>query len=416
MNFDIVVRKVLVAVAWLSCVQVAAGRAAGLGPAAQWSGDDYANRTLRRLKTCVENQQYQHQGLCCLNCDAGTYVHQACSRELEVGLCKPCHGMTYTEHSNGMNRCLPCTHCHEMATVSCTSTTDTKCQCKPGSFCVPDQACEVCKRCARCKAGDEEVQKCTAFSNTVCRKRFPSTTELSPPLLPTPAPGSPELIERALSQRLPPSLHQDESGATAEERQNDQNAGLEGGEDPRPESRPLLQETQDEDRGLGDSLPNTTSSSQTSLSALPTVTASPSSSNSSSRSSPHPSPTPTQTLLMIRLQMRLLPLLGSEKSLRKSFDLFDEYLDVRIHNKFFRLIGVSDNHIRLAEGAPPGDKVYDLLKSWMQREGLKADINNLLDALLSMDQRRSADEHRLRQARRFIYRYINENTGLQKWC
>ena len=77
--------------------------------------------------------------------------------------------------------------------------------------------------------------------------------------------------------------------------------------------------------------------------------------------------------------------------MRKSFDLFDEYLDVRIHNKFFRLIGVSDNHIRLAEGAPPGDKVYDLLKSWMQREGLKADINNLLDALLSMDQRRSAE-------------------------
>ncbi|CAL8406128.1 unnamed protein product [Arctogadus glacialis] len=439
MNFDLVVRKVLVAVAWLSCVQVA-GRAAGLGPAAQWSGDDYANRTLRRLKTCVENQQYQHQGLCCLNCDAGTYVHQACSRELEVGLCKPCQGVTYTEHSNGMNRCLPCTHCRsdEMETVSCTSTTDTKCQCKSGSFCVPDQACEVCKRCARCKAGDEEVQKCTAFSNTVCRKRFPSTTELSPPLLPTPAPGSPELIaipivlilvlifcgllvwflikrrsscERPCSKPLCESseivkIPIDESGATAEERQNDQNAGLEGGEDPRPESRPLLQETQagmskacppgeDEDRGLGDSLPNTTSSSQTSLSALPTVTASPSSSTSSSRSSPHPSPTPTQTLLPTAmndpLQMRLLPLLGSEKSLRKSFDLFDEYLDVRIHNKFFRLIGVSDNHIRLAEGAPPGDKVYDLLKSWMQREGLKADINNLLDALLSMDQRRSAE-------------------------
>lgn len=74
---------------------------------------------------------------------------------------------------------------------------------------------------------------------------------------------------------------QGESGATAEERQNNQNAGLEG-EESRPESRPLLQETQpgmtkasppleDEDRGLGDSLPNTTSSSQTSLSGLPTL-------------------------------------------------------------------------------------------------------------------------------------------------
>lgn len=78
------------------------------------------------------------------------------------------------------------------------------------------------------------------------------------------------------------SRKQDESGATAEERQNNQNAGLEG-EESRPESRPLLQETQpgmtkasplleDEDRGLGDSLPNTTNSSQTSLSGLPTLT------------------------------------------------------------------------------------------------------------------------------------------------
>lgn len=88
------------------------------------------------------------------------------------------------------------------------------------------------------------------------------------------------------------SSAQDESGATAEERQNNQNAGLEG-EESRPESRPLLQETQggmtkasppleDEDRGLGDSLPNTTSSSQTSLSALPTA--------ASSGNTPHQSP------------------------------------------------------------------------------------------------------------------------------
>uniref|UniRef100_A0A8C5A3M0 Tumor necrosis factor receptor superfamily, member a n=1 Tax=Gadus morhua TaxID=8049 RepID=A0A8C5A3M0_GADMO len=357
------------------CVCVAAGRAAGLGPAAQWSGDDYANRTLRRLKTCVENQQYQHQGLCCLNCDAGTYVHQACSRELEVGLCKPCHGMTYTEHSNGMNRCLPCTHCRsdEMATVSCTSTTDTKCQCKPGSFCVPDQACEVCKRCARYETACVEPASPSLPSSGREWRHGGGAAER-----PERRPGG----RRGPPARVPPAAAGDPGG---------HEQGLPPGED--------------EDRGLGDSLPNTTSSSQTSLSALPTVTASPSSSNSSSRSSPHPSPTPTQTLLPTAM-----------KSLRKSFDLFDEYLDVRIHNKFFRLIGVSDNHIRLAEGAPPGDKVYDLLKSWMQREGLKADINNLLDALLSMDQRRSADEHRLRQARRFIYRYINENTGLQKWC
>lgn len=74
-----------------------------------------------------------------------------------------------------------------------------------------------------------------------------------------------------------------------------------------------------------------------------------------------------------------------------SFDLFDVYLDVRIHNKFFRTIGVSDNHIRIAENGVPADKVYELLKNWMQKQGLKADINDLLDALLSLDQRRSAE-------------------------
>lgn len=37
----------------------------------------------------------------------------------------------------------------EMETSSCTSTTDTQCQCRSGTFCVPDQACEVCKRCAK---------------------------------------------------------------------------------------------------------------------------------------------------------------------------------------------------------------------------------------------------------------------------
>lgn len=74
-----------------------------------------------------------------------------------------------------------------------------------------------------------------------------------------------------------------------------------------------------------------------------------------------------------------------------SFDLFDVYLDVQIHNKFFRAIGVSDNHIRIAEGGAQSDKVYELLKNWMQKQGLKADINDLLQALLDLDQLRSAE-------------------------
>ncbi|KAM4719202.1 tumor necrosis factor receptor superfamily, member a [Anableps anableps] len=443
MNFDPVVGTLFVAVAALTVCRAAEP------PAPQWSGDDYRNLTLRRLKTCVENEQYLHQGLCCLNCKEGTFVKKPCERDLEQGSCLSCeHGQTYTEHPNGMTRCLPCTHCRldETVITPCTTTTDTKCQCKPSTFCVPDQACEVCKRCAKCKAGEEEVKKCTPFSNTVCRKRDPSPTETvtarSPPV-PDPPTNAWFLVLMVLicfmviviiaviwwflrkqhSCDVPWSKSScdsseivkipiDESGATAEEKQNNQNAGLEG-EEPRPESRPLLQETQagmtkacppleDEDRGLGDSLPNTTSSSQTSLSALPTA--------ASSGSTPHQSPAGFRQLPSDTddpLGHRLVPLLGSEKSLRKSFDLFDEYLDVRIHNKFFRLIGISDNYIRIAENSIPGDKVYDLLKCWMQKQGLKADINDLLEALLSMDQRRSAECIAYTALRRGYYKHAD---------
>ncbi|XP_040013825.1 tumor necrosis factor receptor superfamily, member a [Xiphias gladius] len=444
MNLDPVTGKLFVLVATLLTGLVCH---AADPPASQWSGDEYRNLTLRRHRACVENKQYLHQGLCCLNCQAGTFVQKACERDQEQGTCLPCeHGQTYTEHSNGMNRCLPCTHCRldEIETAPCTTTTDTRCQCRQNTFCVPDQACEVCKRCAKCKPGEEEVRRCTSFSNTVCRKQDLSPTETSPALLPTPTPSSPAdivipicvflalilliglavwwFLIRQRSFEIPCSKSRcdsseivkipiDESGATAEERQNNQNAGLEG-EESRPESRPLLQETQagmsksappeDEDRGLGDSLPNTTSSSQTSLSALPTA--------ASSGNTPHQSPNAFRVApgdMDDPLRRRLVPLQGSEKSLKKSFDLFDEYLDVRIHNKFFRMIGVSDNHIRIAENGAPGDKVYELLKSWMQRQGLKADINNLLDTLLSMDQRRSAESIASTALQRGYYKHAD---------
>uniref|UniRef100_A0A3Q2YJA6 Tumor necrosis factor receptor superfamily, member a n=1 Tax=Hippocampus comes TaxID=109280 RepID=A0A3Q2YJA6_HIPCM len=412
-------------------------RASEQPPSAQWSApsdEAFKNLTvLRRHRTCVENQQYHYQGLCCLNCQAGTTSIFTLKR--------------FAKRNIFQNMCLPCVWLtDEMETASCTTTSDTKCQCRAGTFCVPDQACEVCKRCAKCKAGEEEVKKCTHFSNTVCRKRdpFPTQTPLdrTPPTPTSPADISSNAFPLCVAARprfrgdvvalltLCPLLTGakshcdtseiikipiDESAPTAEECQNSRNAGLEG-DHSRPESRPLLQETQagmtnnkaspspeDEDRGLGDSLPNTTSSSQTSLSAMPTA-ASSGDSPASCRISP------AAIVRVARkkedpLQHRLLPLQESEKSLKKSFDLFDKYLDVRIHNKFFRMIGVSDNHIRLAENGAAGDKVYELLKNWMQRQGLKADINHLLQALLDLDQRRSAESIASEALRRGYYKH-----------
>ncbi|KAG7256007.1 hypothetical protein CRUP_009370 [Coryphaenoides rupestris] len=219
-----------------------------------------------------------------------TFVVKACTRDQEQGSCSNCdHGQTYTEHSNGMNRCLPCTHCR---------------------------------------------------------------TEVS---------GGPAVRFR-----------------------NDADA-------------PSEKKGKKEEETSLSALPNALTAAAAAATA--SSSSSPSSSSScSSGGSPHHSPARPEAAPHRH---------GSEKSLRKSFDLFDEYLDVRIHNKFFRFIGVSDNRIVIAEGVPPGDKVYDLLKSWMQREGLKADINGLLDALLSMDQRRSAESIACAALQKGYYRHAD---------
>lgn len=45
-------------------------------PASQWSGEDSKNITVLRYRICQENEQYPHQGLCCLNCQAGKDVNK----------------------------------------------------------------------------------------------------------------------------------------------------------------------------------------------------------------------------------------------------------------------------------------------------------------------------------------------------
>lgn len=399
------------------------------------------NQTAKQ-HVCVENQQYPHKGFCCENCEAGTYVKEKCTADLEKGTCERCKEGTYAEHPTGMDQCLQCSPCPagQIITEACTNTRDTKCECKSGTFCLPDEPCEVCKKCTRCKADETEERPCTPTSNTKCKKRplSPHDPTVTPTISPAPRNESNGTLvivivmvflllfavllagfvvwkkRRHCGKPASPVAQNHDvkipidgvSVRTSEECENSHNAGLEEAELPRTELRPLLlQETlspggksipvEDEDRGLGDSLPNTTSSSQTSLSALP-VNVSPSVSANEKEVEPWAREDGTPR--------RLVPLLAEEVSLSKSFDLFD-VLDVRVHNKFFRSIGVNDNAIKLAESHNASDKVYELLRVWMQREGLRANINHLLQALLDLDQRYSAEQIASRSVERGYYKY-----------
>ncbi|XP_062399150.1 hematopoietic death receptor isoform X1 [Sardina pilchardus] len=360
------------------------------------------NRTLRDI-SCKAGT-YPHEGICCLKCPAGNYVKAHCTETLKEGSCETCDYDTYTEHENGLSQCLSCTKCppDQKATKACTPVSDTECQCKPGSFCLPHHACEVCKRCSKCKEGEFEKKQCTPTSNTICeKKKAVNTTVIVVIVVITVL----ILVLGAFVfwKTLPHKLRDALRRKDTHQRNLERNVRV-------VEDRPATKEPihravkqlvgsaapEDEDTGLGESLPNTASSSQASLSALPPppshtpLSCSSSSSGNSSSTPPNPL---TQPLLRVTEQTpgipRLVPLNGDD-SLRKSFDLFEE-VDVLFHKRFFRHLGLTDNDIRGVENNCSDDKIYALLRIWMEREGMKASINNLIDALLFLDQRFSAE-------------------------
>ncbi|XP_033994224.1 tumor necrosis factor receptor superfamily member 22-like isoform X4 [Trematomus bernacchii] len=85
---------------------------------------------------------------------------------------------------------------------------------------------------------------------------------------------------------------------------------------------------------------------------------------------------------------KLVPNNGDD-SLRKCFQFFDE-LDFAFHSRFFRHLDVSDNDIKSKEHLHE-DKIYVLLNIWLEMKGRDASLNDLLRALLDLNQRRTAE-------------------------
>ncbi|XP_051949604.1 hematopoietic death receptor isoform X5 [Xyrauchen texanus] len=315
-----------------------------------WMQGSIKNRSRRDI-SCIDGQAYAHDSICCLNCPAGTYVKKACISDLEKGVCEPCEFDTYTEHGNGLPMCLQCTKCRidQETTEKCTSTQNTHCKCKQGSFCLPDQACEVCKKCSKCKEDEEMVKSCTVSSNTVCRKRssmgssIPVTFIVVLPLIP--------VLICVLSILYWKWSKPSKTSITSRSPRKMVKIYMGDGDEEREMSLNVHNSKMDESSQFQSFL--------------------------------------EQNYVDRESSRRLVPLNG-EESLKKTFDLFEE-MDVHYHNRFFRLIGLSDNVIKSTESSFPEDRVYELLKNWMEKEGMKADFNNLIEALTYLDQRLSAE-------------------------
>lgn len=108
----------------------------------------------------------------------------------------------------------------------------------------------------------------------------------------------------------------------------------------------------------------------------------------------------------------------ADDSLRKSFDLFGE-IDMNYHNRFFRFLGLSDNIIKTTEMtcSLPEDRVYELLKVWMEKEGMKADFNSLIEALCYLNQKLSAESIIARAIESGYFRYEDWKQAQDLlWC
>ncbi|KAK9523129.1 hypothetical protein VZT92_019548 [Zoarces viviparus] len=81
---------------------------------------------------------------------------------------------------------------------------------------------------------------------------------------------------------------------------------------------------------------------------------------------------------------------NGEVSLRKCFEYFEE-VDYNHHKRFFRHLGIVDNVIKSKDHLSYEDKIHDLLTIWVEKEGREATLNDLLRALLILNQRRTAE-------------------------
>ncbi|XP_013128817.1 tumor necrosis factor receptor superfamily member 10B isoform X1 [Oreochromis niloticus] len=350
----------------------------------------------RRQANCPANQ-YRNGNLCCLNCKAGTYVKSPCTVDGERGQCEECDYDTYIKHDNELRFCLKCTRCRpdEEIVSSCTHTEDTKCQCKPGRFCDPNQACEVCLKCSRCAEDEEKVRNCTSTTNTECKKI--QNKSGSDPGIAVVVVVVVLCVLAAITfagiffykKKCKTGSQRNLSDRSKAEQQYTAIQTPEDKDTRRPTSTNLILSqhlvrvksaniAEDERQILNPSLNSSASNSQHSLTDALT---------------PAPQASPVVPEQLHRREEVPLPELvpvNGEESLRKCFEYFEE-LDVNYHKRFFRQLEISDNVIKSKENLPYEDRIHELLHIWVEKEGKGASLNDLLQALNTLNQRRTAE-------------------------
>ncbi|XP_057689035.1 hematopoietic death receptor isoform X2 [Corythoichthys intestinalis] len=341
---------------------------------------------IRRTVIC-KNGEYRSNNICCKYCPAGTHLKSDCTVPGEKGQCEECEDETYTEHDNHLQKCIGCTQCRSDQEIAqaCSKTRNSICRCKEGGFCTPEQPCEMCKKCLRCRKDEKVVRNCTATSNTECKK-IPLQSEATPAVISV-------LVIAIASVVVAGAIciwkKKQAGGSTGNVQKNEQVYLQEGmTEQTQRNGCSLLSFTlprvsvqssdaKDECQALFENSNSSASNSQQNLTSLPLASAQ------------QVHLIASQPILKYEPFPELFPVNG-EESLRKCFQYFEE-ISIAYYKRFFRELGLNNNVIKTTDQNQYEDRIHELLSIWYEKEGKCASINDLLKALLVLDQRLTAE-------------------------
>ncbi|XP_026943861.1 tumor necrosis factor receptor superfamily member 10B-like isoform X3 [Sagmatias obliquidens] len=328
------------------------------------------------------------------------------------GDCVPCTDkVDYTNYSNTLSSCLLCKTCksEEEEKSPCTSTKDTECQCKPGTFRRED-APEFCDKCrTRCPDGMVMAKPCNPFSDLKCVDQksgtqasgeapVPSETVTMRPRLPTTPSSSSDtsqLVITVVAVITPVCLLLLVPIAYVFWRFCIQGRGV----DPKCMDRVFFC-CSCPPRGPGalDNAHNNMLINRDLLSILVPKKDLEDQEQDKLTGVMVQSPVeakhllePTEDEASHTRRRLLVPANGADptESLRLFFDYFATAVSPNSWDSLMRQLGLTRNEILLArEGVRvPRDALYEMLETWVSNKGRAASVNTLLDALETLGER-----------------------------
>nr|XP_033804252.1 tumor necrosis factor receptor superfamily member 10B-like [Geotrypetes seraphini] len=305
-----------------------------------------ASRKLKHSTYDTDPEFYNERGKRCKSCPAGYHVKEDCDIPETSGNCMPCkEGTDYTEHPNGLPYCLPCRHCKpdEEVVRKCIGTRNTVCRCRNGTYCPLEHPCEVCLICTdRCPEGKILVSPCNATTDIQCAdtKDIPpvnASGQIASILVPVSMITLIIICVFVWIKYMP-------DAAVCKSLRHFQGC-----------LKVLrIRESNDPERDVNEQ---------------------------------------NEKKELCEKRRLLLPKAGVD--LRKFLDIFINHVPFKHWRRFLRDLGVSDNEIFVAEQNNLHDvkeQQFQLLNSWLDRTGMEASANTLLDALRRIDLRGVAEK------------------------